>query len=184
MFEFLNKILKTKKPENNDSPSSEIKEEKAESAIPKEPVQKELKPQEPEQNDKPAGQSGADSGGPTYEEVRKRFPQLLKLMVDYLEKQIPGDNITDRSKSVIASAEVYGKYIDKIYLDINQASDGHMTLIISAGKRGWDIRISNYYFEAGRTKEEIFNFLRSPEMPDILDKAICNLDEAFRNRPD
>ena len=181
MFEFLNKILKTKKRENNDPSSLEIKEEKAESAAHKEPVQKELKPQEPEQN---AGQSGADSGGPTYEEVRKCFPQLLKLMADYLEKQIPGDSITDRSKSVIASAEVYGKYIDKIYLDINQASDGHMTLIISAGKRGWDIRISNYYFEAGRTKEEILSFLRSPEMPDILDKAICNLDEAFRNRRD
>lgn len=184
MFEFLNRILKTKKQENNDSPSSEIKEEKAESAAPKEPVQQELKPQAPEQNDKPTEQSGANSGGPSYEEWRMHFPQLLKLMADYLEKQIPGDKITDRSKSVIASAEVYGKYIDKIYLDIHQASDGHMTLIMNAGRRGWDILVSNYYFEAGRTKEEIFSFLRSPEMPNILDEAICNLDEAFRNRHD
>ncbi len=182
MFEFLNKILKTKKQENNDPPSSEIKEEKAESATPKEPVQQESKPQAPDQKDKPAEQSGTSSDGPSYEEWRMHFPQLLKLMADYLEKQIPGAKITDRSRSVIASAEVYGKYIDKIYLDIHQASDGHMTLIINAGKRGWDILVSNYYFEAGRTKEEILSFLRAPEMSDILDEAICNLDEAFRNR--
>ena len=174
MFDFLNKLFKTMQPEKNGAPFSDIKKE--------EPNPGESLPRESEHKDDPADKSKSDSGGPKYDDVRKRFPQLLEIMTNYLEEAIPGDKITAPGNQVFISAEVYERYIDKIYLNISQASDGHMTLKIDAGRRGSDALVGQYFFEAGRTKEEIFRFLRSPEMPDILDKTINELDKEYRNR--
>lgn len=174
MFEFLNKLFKTMQPEKSGAPFYDIKKEG--------PKPEESLRHESENKDDPTEKSKSDPGGSKYEEVRKQFPRLLEMITNYLEESIPGDNITAPGKHVFATAEVYERYIDKIYLDITQASDGHMTLKIDAGRRGSDALVGQYFFEAGRTKEEIFKFLRSPEMPDILDKTINELDKEYRNR--
>ena len=161
MFEFLNRLFNPKQPEK--APAAK------ESPAPKEPAQQETP--------KPAR-----SDGPTYEEWRSKFPELMRLVADALEKEIPGESITAPERHVFVSADVYGKYIDKIYIDISQSKDGKLTLKIDSGRRGSSVLVGEYFFEAGSTKEEIFNFLRSPEMPDILDKTITELDGKYKNR--
>lgn len=171
MFKFLEKLLNPR-PQEAAKPAPKPEEK------PKPEQQEQPKP-EPEE--KPAEKSSGRSGT-TYEEWRAGFPKLLPLIADALEKCIPGDRITEPQGHVFVSAEVYGKCINVVYIDIAQSSDGKMTLKLDSGRRDSDLLVGEYFFEAGRTKEEILNFLRSPEMPDIFDKTILRLDEKYRNR--
>lgn len=168
MFDFINKLSKNKRHKTDDKPGSgDAETEKSKEAVHKTNSE---------------NKSAVKSQGPTYEQWRSSFPKLLSLMADALEAEIPGDRITSPSKNVFVSADVYGKFIDKIYVSIEQSNDGKMTLKIDSGKCDRDILVGEYFFEAGRTKEEIFSFLRSPKMPDILDETIVHLDEKYKNR--
>lgn len=184
MFDFLKKHFMSDLPKKTDASSADIKKDspKPNKGEPQKNENNEPLPKEPEHKAAPSEQNPSSSNEPTYEQSKKYFPKLLSLIADHLEKQIPGDEIPGRNKYVLVSMDVYKRYIDKIYFEINQASDGHMTLKLSAGKRGTDKVIGNYFFEAGSTKEEIFSFLRSAKMPDILDKTIDDLETTFMNR--